>query len=97
VSRFGNDTLAYSQNQAGYTLPRLRGLRSQVYLNVNVTVDGNRQDWANFFETGPGVRFRWAGLPESLVFSVNVLRGSYLRKSENFNDVRAGLWYAFTH
>lgn len=97
VSRFGNDTLAYSQNQAGYTLPRLAGLRSQVYLNVNITVDGNRQDWANFFETGPGVRFRWAGLPESLVFSVNVLRGSYLRKSESFNDVRAGLWYAFTH
>jgi hypothetical protein len=101
VSRFGNDFLAYSQNQAGYTLPAHGGLRAQVYWNGNITADVRRQYWANFVEHGPGVRLRWDALSPSLVFSVNVLRGAYLRSAESplgpsYSDVRAGFWYAFT-
>ncbi len=101
VSRFDNDFLVYSQNQTGYTLPAAGGLLSQVYWNTNLTFDTLRQTWANFYEIGPGLRFRWSSLPPSLVFSVNVLRGSYLLSASNggtreFNDVRAGFWYALT-
>jgi len=104
VSRFGNDFLAYSQNRVGFTpcaLDALGGLRLQVYLNANITMDNRRQAWANFAESGPGVRFRWPHMPPSLMFSVSVLRGAYtipqgnLRKP-NFFDTRAGFWYAFT-
>jgi Tfp pilus assembly protein PilF len=102
VSRFANDTIIYSQNQAGYTPPRLAGLRTQLYWNVNLTSDAKGQYWANFFETGPGLHFRWAALPPALVFSVNWLAGKYLINAGNpgkptFNDFRAGFWYAFTH
>lgn len=104
VSRFGNDSLAYSQNRLGYTSPpiaRLGGLQTQIYLNGNVTVDVKRQPWANFVEAGPGVRFRWSWMPPSLVFSVNVMRGAYLLnagnpRGPNFNDLRIGFWYAVT-
>jgi tetratricopeptide (TPR) repeat protein len=104
VSRFGNDFLTSSQNRVGFT-PRasdaLGGLRLQLYLNGNFIMDNQRQAWANFAESGPGVRFRWPQMPPSLMFSVNVLRGAYtipqghLRKP-NFFDIRAGAWYAFT-
>ncbi|HVX66644.1 MAG TPA: tetratricopeptide repeat protein, partial [Bryobacteraceae bacterium] len=100
VSRFDNDFLIYSQNQTGYTLPPLGGLLAQAYWNTNLTCDTRRQRWANFYESGPGLRVRWSSLPPSLVFSVNVLRGSYLMTEEDraqmFKDVRAGFWYALT-
>jgi len=101
VSRFQNDFLVYSQNRFGYTLPPLAGFRSQLLANGNVTLDTQRQYWANFVEFGPGLRFRWKGLPPSLVFSVNLLRGVYTRNIDNprrpnFFDLRAGFWYAFT-
>jgi len=96
VSRFGNDTIAYSQNQAGYTVRPLAGLRVQLYGNANLTVDSKRQPWANFAEAGPGLRFRWASMPPALVFTVNALRGVYLQTTKSFNDVRVGFWYALT-
>jgi Tfp pilus assembly protein PilF len=101
VSRFQNDLLFYSQNRFGYTLPRLGGLRTQLYWNSNVTLDLGRQYWANFLESGPGLRFRLPGMPEALTFSVNLLRGAYLLNRENpqrpnFFDIRAGFWYALT-
>jgi Tfp pilus assembly protein PilF len=88
ISRFNNDFLVYSQNRAGY---------GALYWNFNLTTDARRQDWANFVETGPGVRLP---LAESLYVTFNALRGRYLlqnadRKPE-FNDFRAGFWYAFT-
>ncbi len=105
VSRFGNDFLAYSQNRAGFTPPALDalgGLRLQLYVNGNFTMDDKRQGWANFAEAGPGVRFRWPFMPPSLMFSVNLLRGAYTipqygARKPNFYDIRAGFWYAFTH
>jgi tetratricopeptide (TPR) repeat protein len=102
VSRFQNDFLVTSQNRSGYTLPAIGGLRSQLFANTNITLDIKRQYWANFAEFGPGLRFRWAGLPPSLVFSVSLLRGVYTRNIDNprrpnFFDLRAGFWYAFTH
>ena len=67
-----------------------------------MTADRERQYWANYAETGPGLRFRSAALPKSMLFSINFLRGVYLvnegnPRRPNFYDIRAGFWYAFTH
>ena len=100
VSRFDNDFLVYSQNRVGYT-PSLGAFQTQFYWNVNLTMDQKREPWANFFETGPGLRFRLAAMPSSLYLTVNYLRGKYTVRGDpygpTFNDLRAGFWYAFTH
>jgi Flp pilus assembly protein TadD len=98
VSRFQNDLLLYSQNRAGYTFTK----SAQLYWNVNGTTDRLRLYWANYAEAGPGVRFRFASMPKSMLFSVNALRGVYTVNRDNprrpnFFDLRAGFWYAFTH
>ena len=99
ISRFGNDFLMYEQMRVGYTIgPNL--LRAQIYGNLNVTLDARRQGWANFAETGPGIRFRAAMMPPSMFLTVDFMRGAYLIHGgypvPNFKDVRAGIWYAFT-
>lgn len=102
VSRFDNDMLLYSQNRGGYTLaPAESGFQAQLYWNFNLTADQKHEYWANYVETGPGIRFRFRALPRSLVFHVNGLRGNYLVNEGNprgpvFYDLRVGFWYAFT-
>jgi tetratricopeptide (TPR) repeat protein len=103
MSRFNNTFLGYSQNRLGYTPPvltTLGGLETQLFCNGNLTADAKQQDWANFIDFGPGVRFRWSGMPKSMVFSVDFLHGVYLLKNNprgaNYNDIRAGVWYAFS-
>lgn len=102
VSRFQQDMLLYSQNRTGYTFKAAEaGFQPQIFWSYNATVDRTGQYWANFVETGPGVRFRASGMPKSLLFSVNFLRGVYLvnegnPRRPNYYDVRAGFWYAFT-
>jgi len=100
VSRFDNDFLVYSQNRVGYT-PSLGAFQTQFYWNVNLTLDQKREPWANFFETGPGLRFRVAAMPPSLYLTVNYLHGNYTVAGDpygpTFNDFRAGFWYAFTY
>jgi Tfp pilus assembly protein PilF len=98
VSRFGNDTLFYSQNHFGYTFP----WQFQVFWNGNITKDLKQQYWANYYEHGPGIKFRFKGMPPALSLTVSALRGNYLIQEGNprgprYNDIRAGLWYAFTH
>ncbi len=104
VSRFQNDLLLYTQNRSGYTFSKSEslGFQAQFYLNYNATVDRLQQYWANYAEIGPGLRFRFSGLPKSMLFSVNFFRGAYLVNQDNprrpnFFDLRAGFWYAFTH
>ena len=99
LSRFGNDFLVYQQTRFGYTTgPTL--LRAQFQWNLNLTADTQRQHWANFIESGPGIRFRAAALPQAMFFTIDLLRGAYLihetGQLPNFRDVRAGIWYAFT-
>ncbi len=97
VSRFDNDFLAYAQNRAGYTVGTPE-LRTQIYWNGNITIDSKRQDWANFVETGPGLRFTSSRMPKSMYLTVNALRGAYLIEGRpHFTDLRTGLWYAITH
>ncbi len=104
VSRFQNDMLAYSQNRAGYTFAQLENselLQAQIYFNFNGTADRLRQYWANYVESGPGIRFRVRDLPKGMLFSVNFLRGVYTvneynPRRPNFFDLRVGFWYAFT-
>ncbi len=97
VSRFAGDTLLYAQNRAGYTLAP-GGLRVQIYCNANLTADTQNQRWANFIESGPGMKFRWSGLPQSLFFTMNLLIGRYTRIPGvlTFTDFRVGFWYAVT-
>ncbi len=102
VSRFDDDVVGYWQNRMGYTAKPLLGLAAQFFLNANLTLDTNREYWANFTEFGPGVRFRWSALPPNLVFSVNLMRGAYTLNRDNprrpnYYDLRAGFWYAVTH
>jgi Tfp pilus assembly protein PilF len=101
VSQFNNDMLVYSQSRGGYTFGS-GGFRGQVFWNANLTMDYERQYWANFVETGPGLRFTASFLPPSMYFTVSALRGAYLvnagnPRGPNFNDIRAGVWYAFSH
>src|SRR5579864_3885323 len=98
VSRFSRDKLLYSQNRTGYTFRGTEGageFHAQLFWNWNATADAERQYWANFVETGPGIRFRFEGAP-ALMFSVSALRGAYLinqgnPRGPNFNDVRVGI------
>jgi hypothetical protein len=94
VSRFDKNFLIYNQTRLG----RLTG-PLQLYWNANITIDAKRQYWANFAETGPGIRF---SLVPATFLTVNLLRGAYLRnefnpRRPNFTDLRAGLWYAFSY
>ncbi len=102
VSRFQNDVLFYSQNHFGYTLPEMASMQFQFFWNGNATTDMNRQYWANYFEQGPGVKFRTKQMPRSLAFTVSAVKGYYTVREGNprgahFYDLRAGFWYAFTH
>jgi hypothetical protein len=87
VSRFDHDLLVYSETRLGLRY---------MYWNLNATVDAKRQDWANFVETGPGLR---APIARSMYLTFNALRGRYLIESParrpGFNDLRAGMWYSF--
>ncbi len=105
VRRFEKDTLLYSQNRTGYTLRQgettFSGFHAQLYWNWNVTTDTKSLYWANYAETGPGLRFHFGGPAAALLFSVNFLRGAYLvnagnPRGPNFNDLRIGVWYAFS-
>lgn len=92
ISRYGNDFLLYQQNRGGYTAGQ-----TQFYWNANVTVDSKGESWANFVETGPGLRLAGPALPGTY-FTLNAVRGAYLKPGRApFNDIRAGFWYAFTH
>jgi tetratricopeptide (TPR) repeat protein len=100
VSHFANNLINYSQNKVGYT-SALAGFRTQAFWAANATVDVKRQYWANFVETGPGLRFHPPGLPASVNITISATHGVYLRnegnpRRPNFNDIRAGVWYAFT-
>ncbi|MDE3198604.1 MAG: tetratricopeptide repeat protein [Acidobacteriota bacterium] len=100
VSHFNSDLINYSQSKFGYT--RVLGdLRAQSFWSVNVTFDAQRQYWANFAEFGPGVRFHFPGTPPAMSLTIAAVRGIYLvndgnPRRPNYNDIRAGLWYAFT-
>lgn len=103
MSRFANTVLLGTRNRAGYTAPvaeALGSLETQLYWNVNATVDTKRQNWANFLDTGPGVRFRWKAMPPPLVLSVDLFWGRYLMTGYPdgpvYRDLRAGIWYAFS-
>jgi Flp pilus assembly protein TadD len=94
VSRFGKDFLVYNQSRAG----RITG-PLQIYWNGGITVDTNGEYWANFLETGPGVRVQT--MPGSFL-TLNVVRGMYLARGfaaqpPAYTDLRAGFWYAFRH
>ncbi|MEZ5352112.1 MAG: tetratricopeptide repeat protein [Bryobacteraceae bacterium] len=101
VNRFNNTLLFYSQNKLGYTLATDEDSSVQIYWNANVTGDAKRQYWANFADTGPGMRLRLPGMPPGMYVSIDVLRGAHLINKDNprgpnYFDFRAGVWYAFS-
>jgi hypothetical protein len=101
VSRFDNTVLFYSQNKLGITFPLGEQAAIQLYWNGNLTVDTKRQYWANFADTGPGIRMRAPGMPPGMYLSIDLLRGAHLinegnPRRPNYTDVRAGVWYALT-
>ncbi|MFN3321878.1 MAG: tetratricopeptide repeat protein [Bryobacteraceae bacterium] len=104
LSRFQSDVLFYLQTRGGYTLPAweaLDGLQVQLHWNQNGTTDRLRQYWANFVESGPGLRLRTRSMPRSLFFSAAFLWGRHTVQEGNprprhFTDLRVGFWYAHT-
>ena len=93
VSRFNKDFLVYDQSRIGRVSGPL-----QIYWNANVTFDVQGQYWANFIETGPGIR---VVVRPSAFLTLNLLRGVYLLNESNprrpnFLDLRAGFWYAIS-
>ncbi len=100
VSHFQNDLIIYSQNRTGYT-SAFGPFKTQMFWNTNITFDAKLLYWATFAETGPGVRFRHPAMPRSMSVTLSAVRGIYLINEANpgrpnFNDLRAGIWYAFT-
>jgi len=100
ISHFGNDLINYSQNRFGYT-SAIGGLRAQPFWTNNFTFDVKGQRWANFTDMGPGLRVHLPGTPPSIAITFSAVRGIYLKNDggpqrPNFNDIRAGVWYAFT-
>ena len=73
-------------------------IRTQLYWNVNLTVDDQRQGWANFIELGPGIRLRTVLMPPSVYLMLDSMQGAYLIHGSypvaRFSDLRAGVWYA---
>ncbi len=97
ATRFGNDLIVYQQVRAGYAAGSSR-MQAQFYWNGNVTFDARAQEWANFWETGPGVRILGPAVPGAGYITLDLLRGSYLKGGRQpYNDLRAGVWYAFRH
>jgi len=99
ISRFDNNALFYGQNRIGYHAPNAP---LQFYINVNLTTDLRRMDWANYYEAGPGVRWRAPGLPKSLYLFADFIYGRHMLKGDpsrarRFTDFRAGVWYALTY
>lgn len=101
LSRFDNNVIGYLQMKPGYRLRKRGDLNAQVFWNFNLTVDANRAYWANYAETGPGVRLRVPSVSPPMDFSVSVVRGVHLENAlnprrPNYYDVRVGLWYSFS-
>ncbi len=99
LSRFNNDTIFYSQNRFGL---HLSNSPVQIYWNLNLTGDLQRTDWANYFELGPGLRWRPPSLPKSLYLFADAVYGRRLLQGDGvtprrYFDIRAGVWYAFTY
>jgi tetratricopeptide (TPR) repeat protein len=100
ISHFANDWILYGQARAGYTFA-MGASRAQIFGRQNLTFDARGQSWANYEETGPGFRMRPSWLPARMWIGVEALRGAYLRGAEQpgasgFDDIRMGVWYAFT-
>jgi hypothetical protein len=99
VSRFDNNAIAYVQMRPGYRLANRGAFQAQVFWNFNVTTDMKRLYWANFVETGPGLRLRVPGVTPPMDFSVSFVRGvhlvnAYNPRRPNYFDLRLSLWYS---
>lgn len=100
LSRFQRNVLTYAQTRYGYGWAG-ESWHIQAYWNANVTADTRGEYWANFVETGPGLRARLPGMPRGLMLRADAVRGVMFRNrfnplGPNFWDVRTGLWYAFS-
>ena len=96
-SRFDKDTLFSTQNRAGETF-HIGTLSAQAVFNINYERDLKREDWANFVEIGPGMRFHAPWMPPAMFFATDFLHGFYTMPStrKDYNDLRVSVWYAVT-
>ena len=105
VGRFDKDWLFYSQHRAGRTFQPWGHASAQLLFNVNYARDVKNQYWANTVEIGPGMKLHFGWMPPNVYFSFDALRGVYLQdpyldplyhRHYNYNDFRAGFWFART-
>lgn len=100
ISRFDDNVIGYWQFRPGYRLKNLGWLKSQVYMNLNLTADIKHQPWASYAEIGPGFRFLMPSAKPLMSFFVDLVRGVHLTnrnnpRRPNYWDMRAGIWYSF--
>jgi tetratricopeptide (TPR) repeat protein len=105
VSRFDKDWLFYSQHRAGHTFRVWRETSVQLLFNANYVRDVKGEYWANSLEIGPGVKLHFRWMPPNVYLSLDLLRGVYtdgpyldnmFHRHYNYNDIRAGFWFAKT-
>ncbi len=100
ISHFDEDLINYAQGRFGYTA-KPAAIPIQTFWSQNFTFDVKGQYWANFMETGPAFRIHPPRTPRPVWINVSATHGVYLRNQgnpgrPNFNDIRIGIWYAFT-
>ena len=101
LSRYDHDALLYTQSRGGFSLRSWESARLQFTWNLNINQDVRRFAWANSIEMGPGIRIKLTSLPRPIVLTVDALRGHATvldnTRPPQWNDMRIGLWYAFSH
>ncbi len=100
ISRYDKDWIFISQNRSGWTF-HLRDQSAEVLFNANYTHDLKNQYWAETVEVGPGLKLHMPWMRPGVYVSADFLRGVYTNnlgnpRRPNYDDIRVGLWYAFT-
>jgi len=105
VSRFSNDSLLYSQNRLGYTMYSTEGyggFHFQTLWNANLTADAQRQYLGELCRNRPRHPFPIRVTPAVAAVFRELSTGAYPvnegnPRRANYNELRVGVWYAFTH
>jgi tetratricopeptide (TPR) repeat protein len=94
ASRFAHDTLFATRNRAGWG-----GRQFELGWLFAAGTDTRREYWANYYETGPSLRWRAPRLPANITFFAELVRGANPIVEGNprgprYHDARIGVWYA---
>jgi hypothetical protein len=93
MSRFDKDYLLYDQSRAATWF---RVSHVQLYWNGNFTLDLKGRLGPISPRQGPEFAFRARWMPKSMWITANLCAACTVTTGLTFNDIRLGVWYAFT-